>query len=130
MAEEIPPKMTRESREPHEGVSQITVQTGEKEPTPEKVVEESHATPEQVTKTEEKTGETEATSEKVVKDSSTTPEKLRAKLSMEQLMSVGAKKLPATLEEIPEYLFTPGTKQYETARLIIMEGITDNDILN
>ena len=104
MSEENPPKLTplpRESREPHEEVTQITVQTGEKQPTPTKETDEL----------------------------SKPPEKAKAVLSMEQLMMVGIKKLPTTLEEIPEYLYRPGTKQHETARLIIMEGVTDNDAL-
>ena len=44
-------------------------------------------------------------------------------------MEVDAKKLPKTTEEIPEYLFRAGTKSYEVARLIIMEGVTDTDTL-
>ena len=112
MSEEIPPKMTRDSREPHEEGTQITAQTGKKEPTPEKVIDESRMTPEQVTETDEETGEKEPTPKKETEESSKPPEKPRAKLSMDQLLVVGTKKPPATLEEIPEYLYRPGSKQY------------------
>ena len=112
MAEEIPPKMTRESREPHEEVTQITVQTGEKQPTPEKVTADSRVSPDQVNETEEKTGEKEPTPKKETEEPSKPREKPRAKLFMDQLLVVGTKKPPATLEEIPEYLYRPGSKQY------------------
>lgn len=39
------------------------------------------------------------------------------------------KKLPTRVDEIPEYLYAPGTKQHETARIIIFEGLDDNKII-
>ena len=126
MSEEIPPKMTRDSREPHEGVSQTTVQTGEKDGTPENLPNDSSIPPEQVTETEEKTEETDGIPEKVPEGSRDVPEQPKSALSLDQLMTTGAKKTPTTVEEIPDYLYTQGSKQHAAARIIVFEGIEDN----
>ena len=50
-------------------------------------------------------------------------------LSLDQLTTSGEKQPPKTAAEIPEYLYAPGTKRYEAARIIIFEGIEDNKLI-
>ena len=137
MAVEIPPKIPRDSYKPSEGASQTTVQTGEKDGTPDKLLQDSQVIPKESTETGEKTPEKDGTPENLPQDSHKPPEKAKAVLSMDQLMMLGAKKfmmlgakkLPSMLEEIPDYLYKPGTKRYEIAKLIIFEGIQDPSTL-
>ena len=72
---------------------------------------------------------TPAPSDEQGKGSDVTPAPQKPALSLTQLAQAGVKPLPTTEADIPEYLYTPSSKQYEAAKIIVFEGIQDPDAI-
>jgi len=58
-----------------------------------------------------------------------TEDEVQLASSVEQLMVSGEKPLPESVAEIPEYIYSPTSKSYEIARIIVFEGIEDNELI-
>ena len=50
----------------------------------------------------------------------------KSRLNIVKLREAVEKKTPETEEDIPDFLYTPGTKSHDAAKIIVFEGISDS----
>ena len=53
------------------------------------------------------------------------PVRPKSKLNLGKLREIVEKKSPDNEEDIPDFLYTPGTRSHDAAKIIVFEGITD-----